>query len=333
MLFAPKKDGALRFCINYRWLNKKTIKNIYPFPFLEELFDRLGGSTIFSSIDLRSRYWQVSLRKEDIPKIAFKTRWGLYEFLVVPFGVSNAPITFVNLVNDVLANYMDDFVMVFLNDILIYSKTLEDHAIHLNKVLQKLRDHQLHAKTSKCKIVYKSIEFLGQQVTPAGMSPTEAKLRAMWEWDTPRDVNDVRSSLGFANYYRRYIHQFIEVAHPLTKLKKKGVDWQWGPYQKKTFRQLKQKLCEAPILLFPNLKLPYTVVTDASGAVVGGVLMQDQGEGLQPWRSWVKRWSHQRDSTQHRNGNWLLLHIASFNGDTSWKAALVESMLSHTTNR
>ena len=135
MLFAPKKDGGLRFCIDYRWLNKKTIKNRYPLPLLEELFDRLGGATIYSNIDLRSGYWQVPLRKEDIPKTAFKTRRGLYEFLVVPFGGSNAPAQFMNLMNDVLANYLDDFVVVFLDDILIYSKTIEDHVMHSRKVL------------------------------------------------------------------------------------------------------------------------------------------------------------------------------------------------------
>ena len=170
---------------------------------------------------------------------------------------------------------------MFLDDILISSKTLEDHAKHLRKVLQKLQDHQLYAKVSKCEIAYKSIKFLGQQAPPTAMSPIEAKIRAVQEWDMPQDVKDVRSFLRLANYYRWYIHQFAEVAHPLTELTKKGVDWQWGVYQKEAFHQLKQKLCEAPILQFLDLKLPYTVVKDASGAAVGAVLMQDQGEGLQ----------------------------------------------------
>ena len=143
-----------------------------------------------------------------------------------------------NLMNDILADYLDDFVVVFLDDILIYSKTIEDHVVHLRKVLQKLRDHQLFAKASKCEIAYESIKFLGQQVTPAGMSPTEVKIKAMREWDMPQDVKDVRSFLGFANYYRRYVHQFAKAAHPLTELTKKGVEWQWGPYQREAFRQL-----------------------------------------------------------------------------------------------
>ena len=132
--------------------------------------------------------------------------------------------------NDVLADYLDDFVIVFLDDILIYSKTIEDHVVHLRKVLQKLREHQLFAKASKCEIAYESIEFLGQQVTPARMSPTKVKIKAVREWNTPQDVKDVRSFLGFANYYWRYVHQFAEVAQPLIELTKKNVEWQWGPY-------------------------------------------------------------------------------------------------------
>ena len=141
VLFAPKRDGCLHLCIDYRWLNKKTIKNQYPLPLPEELVDRLGGATIYSSINLRSGYWQVLLQKEDIPKIAFKTRWGLYKLPVVPFGVSNALAQFMNLMNDVLANYLDNFVIIFLDAILIYLKTIEDHVAHLQKVLQKLQDH------------------------------------------------------------------------------------------------------------------------------------------------------------------------------------------------
>ena len=232
VLFVPKKDGGLRFCIDYRWLNKKTIRNRYPLPLPEELFDRLGGSQVFSKIDLRSGYWQVRLRKEDIPKTAFKTRWGLYEFLVVPFGVTNAPAQFMNMMNDVLADFLDRFVVVFLDDLLIYSRTPEDHAEHLRQVLQRLHENKLYAKASKCEIAYQAIEFLGQKVIPRGMCPTEQKMKAVHEWKVPQNVKDVRAFLGFANYYRRYVHQFTDTARPLTKLTKKGVEWQWGPYQR-----------------------------------------------------------------------------------------------------
>ena len=282
VLFAPKKDGGLRFCIDYRWLNKRTIRNQYPLPLPEEMFDRLGGSTIFSKIDLRSGYWQMPMRKEDIPKTAFKTRWGLYEFLVVPFGVTNAPAQFMNLMNDVLKDYLNDFVVVFLDDILTYSKTPEDHAEHLRKVLEKLRQHRLYAKASKCQMAVQKIEFLGQMVSPKGMCPVDEKLRAVKEWGRPKSLKDVRSFLGFANYYRRYVRNFAEIANPLTMLTRKDVQWQWGPTQRMAFRQLKEALCTAPFLVYPDPKLPYTVVTDASGIAVGGVLMQDHGQGLQP---------------------------------------------------
>ena len=200
VLFAPKKDGGLRFCIDYRWLNKKTITNRYPLPLPEEMFDHLGGSKVFSTIDLKSGYWQVPMRPDDIPKTAFKTHWGLYEFLVVPFGVSNAPAQFMNLMNDVLAEYLDDFVVVFLDNILVFSRTVKEHAKHLAMVLAKLQKHHLFAKASKCQIVMTSIEFLGQQVTPGGMCPTAKKLRALREWPVPCNFKGVRSFLGLANY-------------------------------------------------------------------------------------------------------------------------------------
>ena len=140
----------------------------------------------------------------------------------------------------------------------------------------------MFAKALTCDIVYESFEFLEQKVTPTGMSPTGVKIKVLQEWDTPQDVKDIRSFLGFANDYQQYAHQFAEVAHPLTKLTKKGVEWQWDLYQKEAFRQLKQKLCEVPILRYPDSKLPYIVVMDALGAAEGGVLMHDQGEGVQP---------------------------------------------------
>ena len=159
---------------------------------------------------------------------------------------------------------------------------IEDHAGHLRQVLQKLREWQLYAKASKCQIQTETIEFLGQQITANGMTPTDEKLRAVREWETPKDVKDVRSFLGFANYYRRFVQSFAAVAHPLTELTRKDVAWQWGPMEEKAFRSLQQRLCEAPILQYPDPTLPYTVVTDASGTAVGGVLMQDKGDGLRP---------------------------------------------------
>ena len=171
VLFVPKHDGGLQFCIDYRWLNKKTIKNRYPLPLPGEMFDRLGGAKVFSKIDLKSGYWQMPMRQEDIRKTAFKTRYGIYESLVVPFGVTNAPAQFMNLMNDLLQDFLDDFVLGFLDDILVYSRTMEDHAGHLRKLFQHLREQRLYTKASKCDIARTTVDFLGQHVTPARMSP------------------------------------------------------------------------------------------------------------------------------------------------------------------
>ena len=282
ILFAPKKDGSLRFCIDYRWLNKRTVRNRYPLPLPEELFDRLGNARVFSKIDLRSGYWQIPVRTGDVHKTAFKTRWGLYEFLVMPFGVTNAPAQFMGMMNHLLRDYLDIFVLVFLDDILIYSANIEEHAEHLRKVLSILRKYRLFAKMSKCEFATETVEFLGQQISKGGMTPTEAKVKAIRDWATPTNVHEVRSFLGFANYYKRFIRNYADIASPLTDLTKKGVPWQWGPYQRRAFHDLKEAYCQAPILIFPDPKLPYTVITDASGTAGGGSLMQDQGDGLRP---------------------------------------------------
>ena len=220
----------------------------------------------------------------------------------MPFSVTNAPTQFMNMMNDLLGKYLGKFVLLFLDNVLIYSANPQDHADHLRKVLGKLREHQLFAKAYKCEILKKSIEFLGQQICRGGMTPTEAKLKAVQDWATPQDVKGVRSFLGFANYYRCFVKDFAAIADTLTSLTKKDVEWQWGPYQWRAFQQLKESLCAAPVLLSPDPKLPYTVVTDASGTAASGVLMQDQGNGLQPL-AFLSRWlktAEQRHSAYER---------------------------------
>ncbi len=224
----------------------------------------------------------MPIREEDVHKTAFRTRWGLYEYLVLPFGLTNAPAQFMHLMNDVLQEFLDAFVMVFLDDVLVYSRDLQEHEAHLRQVLAKLREHKLYAKASKCTFAMEEVEFLGQKVTPQGMSPQDEKLRAVRDWQRPGDVKDVRAFLGFANYYRRYVYKYAEIAAPLTQLTKKHDPSYWGPPQWKSFMELKNALCSAPILIFPDPSLSYTVVTDASNDAVGGILMQDQGEGLCP---------------------------------------------------
>ena len=235
VLSALKKDGGLRFCIHYRWLNKKTVKNKYPLPLPEEMFDQLGNAKVFSKIDLKSGYWQIPVRPGDVQKTAFKTRWGLFEYLVMPFGLTNAPAQFMNMMNDLLGDYLDRFVLIFLDNILVYSANVKEHAEHLAKVLQVLRKYRLYAKASKCEIFKHLVEFLGQQICGGGMTPTEAKLKAVRDWSKPQNIKDIRSFLGFANYYRRFVKNFASVAGPLTDLTRKGVPWQWGRYQQQAF--------------------------------------------------------------------------------------------------
>ena len=205
VLFAPKKDGGLPFCIDYCWLNKKTIRNRYPLLLLEEMMDRVGGARVFSKIGLKWGYWQVPIHEEDIPKTAFRTRWGLFEFLVIPFGVTNVPSQFMYLVQDVLHGYLDVFVVVFIDDILVYSKNTKEHAEHLSLIFKRLRKHQFFAKASKCTLHINEVEFLGQWIAPEGAAPIVEKLRAVRDWEPPNSVKDVRSFLGFANYYYRFV--------------------------------------------------------------------------------------------------------------------------------
>ena len=215
VLFVPKKDGSLRFCIDYHWLNKKTVKKRYPLLLPKGLFNRLESAKVFRKIDLRSWYWQMPVRLEDVHKTAFKMRWGLYEFLVMPCGVTNAPAQFMNIMNDLLGEYLDKFVLVFLDDILIYSANPQDHAEHLQKVLGKLGEHKLYAKASKFEILKGSMEFLGQKICKGGMTPTEVNLKAVQDWSTHKDVKGMRSFLVFANYYQRFIQKFIAIVDPL----------------------------------------------------------------------------------------------------------------------
>ena len=282
ILFVPKKDGKLRMCLDYRWLNDKTIKNRYPLPLPEEMIDRLSGAGVFSKIDLTSGYWQMPVRQEDQEKTAFRTRYGHYEFKVVPFGLTNAPPQFMAMINDIFRDMLDKFVLVFLDDILIYSKDLSEHQQHVEKVLQKMREHRLYGKPSKCLMFVEELDFVGYWISKDGIRPHRSKVQAVRDWVTPATVTEVRSFIGMVSYYRKFIRRFSDVAAPLHHLTKKGVPWSWGPDQEHAFQKLKTLLTEAPILLIPDSSKKYFVVTDASDMALGAVLMQESGEGMKP---------------------------------------------------
>ena len=209
-------------CVDYRALNKLMIKDRYPLPRIDELLDQLLGAKVFSKLDLASGYHQVRIAEEDIAKTAFRTRYGQYEFLVMPFGLTNAPGTFMRMMNDALRPYLDKFVVVFLDDILIYSKTPEDHLKHLAMVLEKLREHKLYAQPSKCAFGLTEVDFLGHVITSEGIKTDERKAKAVREWPTPENTTHVRAFLGLAGYYRRFVKGFIEDCHAAHQPHKEG---------------------------------------------------------------------------------------------------------------
>eukprot|EP00253_Pinus_taeda_P011517 PITA_11517 len=275
VLFVKKKDGTLRMCIDYRQLNKLTIKNKYPLPQIDELFDQVKGATVFSKIDLQSGYHQIRIKDEDIAKTAFRTRYGHYEFVVLPFGLTNAPATFMCLMNSIFHPYLDRFVLIFIDDILIYSRTIEEHYEHLRMVLQTLQEHQLYAKFSKCDFFKEEIQYLGHVITKEGIAVDPEKIKDIMDWPMPKDVADVRSFMGLAGYYRRFVEGFSKVAFPITSLQKKGKSFQWTPNCQKSFEQLKHLLTTAPILCIADPNKDYVVCTDASKEGLGGFLMQE----------------------------------------------------------
>ena len=223
VLFVKKKDGTLRLCIDYRQLNKLTVKNKYPLPRIDDLFDQLKGASIFSRIGLRSRYHQMRIKDVDVHKTAFQTRYGHYEFLVMPFGLTNALAAFMDLMNRVFQPYVDQFVVVFIDDILVYSKDHESHDTHLRVVLETLRKEQLYVKLSKCEFWLNEVFFLGHIVSKEGIRVDPKKIEVVVEWKPPRNVTEVRSFLGLAGYYRRFFKGFSMTAAPMMRLLQKNV--------------------------------------------------------------------------------------------------------------
>jgi len=280
VLFSPKKDGKLRFCVDYRALNKQTIRNYFPIPRADTLIDRTKGSRIFSVIDLWSAYHQVLVHKRDIPKTAFVTPFGHYEYLVVPFGLTNAPSTFQTLMNNLFGHL--PFVSVYLDDILIFSRNAKEHAEHLRQVLKTLRDNKLHAKLAKCKFFQTSVEFLGHILIPDGIRPCPDKIAAIKEWPIPTDLRSLQSFLGFVNYYRHFIDKFAMNATPLNALLNKHTPFTWTSACQKAFETLRDSLISEPVLKIFEPELETRIETDASGFAIGSVLTQKHKDGWHP---------------------------------------------------
>ncbi|GJT43865.1 putative nucleotidyltransferase, ribonuclease H [Tanacetum coccineum] len=269
-----EEGWSLRMCIDYRELNKLTVKNRYPLQRIDDLFDQLQGSRFFSKIDLRSGYHQLRVQEDDIPKTEFRTRYGHFEFMVMPFRLTNAPAVFMDLMNMVCKPYLDKFVIVFIDDILIYSKMKEDHEVHLGVVLELLRKQKLYAKFSKCEFWLQEVHFLGHVVNQSGIHVDPSKIEAVKNWKTPTTPSEIRSFLGLAGYYRWFIVIFSKIAKPLASLTQKNQKYVWGVKQEEAFQTLKNNLCDAPILTLPDGVEDFMVYCDASNQGLGCVLMQ-----------------------------------------------------------
>ncbi|XP_054805380.1 uncharacterized protein LOC129308324 [Prosopis cineraria] len=276
VLFQKKKDGSLRMCIDYRALNKITIKNKYPIPLIADLFDQLGKARYFSKLDLRSGYYQVRIAAGDEPKTTCVTRYGAFKFLVIPFGLTNAPAMFCTLMNKLFHPYLDQFVVVYLDDIVVYSNTLKEHAQHLKKVFQVLSDHELYIKLEKCSFAKQEVDFLGHKIKDGKLIMDPTKVQAIQEWQPPTKVPELRSFLGLVNYYRRFIKGYSTITAPLTDLLKKNKSWLWSQDCQDAFEKLKQMVAQEPVMSLPDYSKPFEVHTDASDFAIGGVLMQER---------------------------------------------------------
>ncbi|WVZ93940.1 hypothetical protein U9M48_039889 [Paspalum notatum var. saurae] len=275
VLLVPKKDGSWRMCVDCRAINNITIRYRYPIPRLDDMLDELSGAIFFTKIDLRSGYHQIRMKLGDEWKTAFKTKFGLYEWLVMPFGLTNAPSTFIRLMNEVLRPFIGLFVVVYFDDILIYSKTMDEHLDHLSAVFDALRTAHLFANMEKCIFCTQRVSFLGYVVTPQGIEVDSSKIAAIQEWPTPTTVTQIRSFLGLAGFYRRFVRDFSSIATPLHELTKKDVPFAWSDSQEVAFSTLKDKLTHAPLLQLPDFNKVFELECDASGIGLGAVLLQE----------------------------------------------------------
>ena len=309
-LVVLKKDGTPRVVIDYRAINEITIKNKYPLPLMDELFDRVANAKWFTKIDLRSGFHQIAIPPEDREKTAFRTRYGSFEYTVLPMGLCNAPGTFMQLMNETFADMLDKSVLCFLDDILIYSRTEEEHLQHVRAVLRRLKERKLYGKLSKCEFMQREVEFLGHRIGADGLRVAPDKISGVKDWQQPTSVTDVRSFLGLANFYRRFVSGYARIAMPLTELTKDKVPFVWGPEQQKAFDQLKASLCSAPVLIIPDQTKQFVLNCDACKYAVGAVLQQDLGNGLQP----VAYYSHKMTDAERnydvREKEFMAIYLA-----------------------
>ena len=296
ILLVPKKDGGRRFCVDFRRLNAITKNYVWPLPHIDDTLASLGKAQVFSSIDLKSGYWQVPMNSVDREKVAFTCHKGLYEFNSMPFGLSNAPSVFQELMTQVLEGINGQFAIAYLDDIIVYSPSIKVHLQNLAEVFSRLRKFGLKMKLSKCKFMEREIKYLGFKVGAEGIKVDQDKVEVIRKMTPPVDVRGVRGFIGCVSYYRRFCPRFSEIATPLIKLTKKHAKFEWTAECQTAFDKLKDLLSEAPTLAFPDPGKEYTLYTDSSGECIGAVLTQDSGQGEQP----IHYLSHKLSDTQKK---------------------------------
>ncbi|GBG88257.1 hypothetical protein CBR_g46823 [Chara braunii] len=276
VLFVQKKNKDLRLCIDYRKINAQTVKNVGPLPHIDDLLERLGSARFFPKLDLKSGYHQLEIQQEDRYKTAFKTRYEHFEWLVMPFSLTNAPATFQATMIMEFRHMLDRFVLIYLDDILVYSRSLDEHVEHLCTVLDRLR--QAKANHDKCKFAWQELEYLGRYVTPQGIRPLADKIEAIHVWPKATNTTDVRSFMGLAGYYQRFIVGYSRIAAPMTGLQPPKVPFVFHDDARRSFQALKTTMLMAPVLSIYGPTLPTRVTTDASGYGIGAVLEQHDGD-------------------------------------------------------
>ena len=284
MVPKPGDPKTLRLVVDYRQLNQQTVRDRYPLPDIQLMFDEMQGAAFFSSFDAVDGFWQVPMAEEDVEKTAFTTQMGAYEWLVMPQGLQNSPSQYQRRMQRALGHL--PFVRIFIDDVVVFSRTVEEHYDHVRQFLDTCREKGVYLKASKAQMLKESLRFLGHTLSAEGCQPQHDKVSSIKDWPKLETVTHVRQFLGLAGYYRRFVHRFSEIAQPLTSLTKADVPWQWGELQQWAFDELKTALSSAPVLALPDMKAasngsaPFLVQTDASGVALGGVLMQDTGDGM-----------------------------------------------------
>lgn len=270
-----KKYGTYRFCVDYRALNAVTIRDNFPIPTVDELFNELEQATVFTKLDLRARYHQIRFHDRDIYKTTSRTHEWHYEFLVMPFGLTNAPSTFQATMNLLFTPFLRKFVIVFFDDILIYNANWDDRVGHVMQVLECLEKNAFYLKPSKCLFGQNTIDYLGHFVSKQGVTADPAKVEAMVSWPIPKTIKQLRGFLGLTGYYRHFIKHYATIAAPLTDLLQKD-SFVWSEEATKAFEALKSSMTTTPVLRLPNFSIPFVMETDASNTRIGTVLMQEE---------------------------------------------------------